>query len=325
MSKIPTGRRKQRGVALLVAIVLFALATTLAAAITYNKAMAARRAAATFTLDQALQAGMAAESLAAIVLEADADKTRTSLDQDWAQPLGPIEIEGTGIWIQAQIEDISGRFNLNSVVMPDPAGTGAFVVNPDQVEVFRTLLHDLNIEDRYADLLVDWIDTNNEPNGSQGGEDVLYLAQTPPYRPPNTFITHASELLALPGFGAENFKKIAPYVTALPLDAKLNVCTAVKLVLDVTKNDPANQSEFANSPTLDEDRKKGCAPTLNNWLAGVSPNLQDAAQKRVVETSSWFRMRTNVRIGTAEFVLYSVLFREQGKKLRTVQRSFGSE
>jgi type II secretory pathway component PulK len=52
---------RQRGIALLVAIVMFAIATTVAAAITYNKAMAARRAAATFTLEQALQAGMAAE------------------------------------------------------------------------------------------------------------------------------------------------------------------------------------------------------------------------------------------------------------------------
>ena len=60
---------RQRGIALLVAIVMFAICTTVAAAITYNKAMAARRAAATFTLEQALQAGMAAESFAAIVLE----------------------------------------------------------------------------------------------------------------------------------------------------------------------------------------------------------------------------------------------------------------
>ena len=60
---------RQRGIALLVAIVMFAIATTVAAAITYNKAMAARRAAATFTLEQALQAGMAAEALAGIALE----------------------------------------------------------------------------------------------------------------------------------------------------------------------------------------------------------------------------------------------------------------
>ena len=318
-------RRRQRGVALLVAIVLFALATTMAAAITYNKAMAARRAAATFTMEQALQAGMAAESLAAIVLEADADKPNTSPDQDWAQPLGPIEIEGTGVWIQAQAEDLSGRFNLNSVVMLDPA-TNSFVENPDQVQVFRTLLHDLDIEDKYADLLVDWIDTDIAPSGSQGGEDTLYLTQTPPYRPPNTFITHTSELLALPGFGAERFKKIAPYVTALPLDAKVNVCTASGLILDVAKNDPTNANEFAGSPTLEEDRKKGCSPTLNGYLAGISSaDLKTKAQARVDEKSSWFRLRTNVRIGTAEFVLYSVLYREPNKKLRTVQRSFGSE
>jgi general secretion pathway protein K len=315
---------KQRGVALLVAIVLFALATTMAAAITYNKAMAARRAAATFTMEQALQAGMAAESLAAIVLEADAEKTQTSLEQDWAQPLGPIEIEGTGVWIQAQVEDLSGRFNLNSVVKLDTT-TNTYVADPDQVNVFRTLLHDLNIEDKYADLLVDWIDTNSEPN-PQGGEDTLYLTQVPPYRPPNTFITHTSELLALPGFGAENYKKIAPYVTALPLDAIVNVCTASGLVLDVTKNDATNATEFAGSPTLDEDRKKGCSPTLQGYLNGFSnAELRNKAQTRVGEKSNWFRLRTHVRIGTAEFVLYSVMYRELNKKLRTVQRSFGSE
>ena len=52
-------RSRQRGIALLVAIVIFAVATLLAAAITYSKAMTARRAAATYTMEEALQAGMA--------------------------------------------------------------------------------------------------------------------------------------------------------------------------------------------------------------------------------------------------------------------------
>ncbi len=68
---------RQRGIALLVAIVMFAIATTVAAAITYNKAMAARRAAATFTLEQALQAGMAAEALGGIALEDDGSNAKT--------------------------------------------------------------------------------------------------------------------------------------------------------------------------------------------------------------------------------------------------------
>jgi hypothetical protein len=47
---------------------------------------------------------------------------------------------------------------------------------------------------------------------------------------------------------------------------------------------------------------------------------------KVDEKSSWFQLRTNIRVGTAEFVLYSLLYREPGSnKTRTVQRSFGSE
>jgi general secretion pathway protein K len=318
---------RQRGVALLVAIVMFAIATTVAAAITYNKAMAARRAAATFTLEQALQAGMAAEALAGIFLEkaASSNAQQTALHQDWAMPLGPIDIENTGIWIQAQLEDLSSRFNLNSLVKWSGAPNNIFEVDLRQVEVFRELLSSLDIDPRFADLMVDWLDTDINPQSTGGGEDTLYLTQVPPYRPPNTFITHTSELLALPGFGAENYALIAPHVAALPNDVPVNVCTASGLVLDITANDPQAQSVFVNA-NLQVNRTKSCWPTKQDFLAGIQdPNRRAAADARVDEKSSWFRLRTNIRIGTAEFVLYSVLVREGNNRVRTFQRSFGSE
>jgi len=320
-------KSRQKGVALLVAIVIFAVATTVAAAITYNKAMSARRAAATFTMEQALQAGMAAEALAAVALENDAGKAKTETTQDWAQVQPPLEIEGTGIWIQAQVEDLQGRFNLNSLVVWDQQNN-TFVPDQHQLSVFRTLLADLDIDVAYADLLVDWIDPDIAPssNSGGGGEDTLYLSQTPAYRPPNTFITHPSELLALPRFGRENYQKIAPYVTALPVDVAVNICTAHALVLNTTRNDPQNQREFEDAP-LKQARENGCFPVTPNVYAGVIADPQNRAEveKRIDVKSSWFRLRTNIRIGTAEFVLYSVLFREDGNKVRTVQRSFGSE
>jgi general secretion pathway protein K len=314
-------RARQRGVALLVAIVIFAFATLLAAAITYNKAMTARRAAATFTLEQALQAGMAAEALAAIVLEKDADDPRTETTQDWAQEQTPVEIEGTGIWIHAKLEDLSGRFNLNSVIKWEPA-QNKFIPDLHQIEIFHTLLTELDIDQRYADLLVDWIDPDNMPTGSGGGEDTLYLSQVPPYRPPNTFITHTSELLALPNFGRDNYKKIAPYVSALPNGEKVNLCTASGMVLDATRNN--GQSEFKGMD-LEAQREKGCFPLKTVFTSPITDALKTEVDGRIEETSQWFRLRTDIRIGTAEFVLYSVLFREATKKVRTVQRSFGSE
>ena len=316
---------RQRGIALLVAIVMFAISTTVAAAITYNKAMAARRAAATFTLEQALQAGMAAEALAAIALEDDGKNSKTTPDKPWAEPFGPVEIEGTGIWIQAQVEDLTSRFNLNTLVKWQGPPGNLFVRNDEQVQVFRKLLETLKIDPNYADLLVDWIDTDIAPQPTQGGEDTLYLTQVPPYRPPNTFIMHPSEILALPGFGPGNYTLLAPYITALPVDAKVNPCTASGLVLDVTLNDPQNEQEFQlqDMPSL---RKSGCYPTIQVYTGRIGDaNLKGLATARVDEKSSWFRLRTNIRIGTAEFVLYSVLFRQPNNRIRTVQRSFGSE
>jgi len=314
-------------VALLVAIIIFAIATTVAAAVTYNKTMAARRAAATFTMEQALQAGMAAEALASIALEDGASSSTTNLSQDWAQALDPLEIPDTGIWIQSKVEDMQGRFNLNSIIEEDPA-THLFKPNQHQYEIFMNLLRDLDIDTRYADLLVDWIDPDNQPSNN-GGEDTFYLSQNPPYRPPNTFITHTSELLALPGFGPENYRKIAPFVTALPQSAHFNQCTASKLMLDEALNDPTNQSQYRNmtDDDLAEQRAKGCWPPKGVYITPLTPGPnRTAVEDAVLETSEWFRLRTNIRIGTTEFVLYSLLYREPGQnKIRPVQRSFGSE
>ena len=79
MRRGPAPAARQRGIALLTAIVLFAIATVLAATITYNKAMAARRAAATFALHQALQAGPAGEALASLALDTLSRTTSSSL------------------------------------------------------------------------------------------------------------------------------------------------------------------------------------------------------------------------------------------------------
>ena len=316
------GIARQRGIALLVAIVMFAIATTVAAAITYNKAMAARRAAASFTLEQALQAGMATEALASTILEEDGSNNKTEIHQDWAQPLPPTEIEGTGIWVQGQIEDLTSRFNINSLVSWDQQ-TGELKLDARQLEVFRNLLIKLDIDQRYADLLADWLDSNITPQATGGGEDTLYLTQMPPYRPPNMPVTHTSELLALPQFGAENYTRIAPYVTALPWYVQMNPCTANGVLLDMNNNDGQSQWETAS---LDVERKNRCYPDMQYLGSSFSdPSKWPLAQPYYNEKSDWFRLRTNIRIGTAEFVLYSVLFREKNNRVRVVQRSFGSE
>ncbi len=170
--------------------------------------------------------------------------------------LPPTEIEGTGVWVAGQIEDLTSRFNLNSLVRWDTT-TNQLEPNLRQIEVFQHLLASQNVDQRYADLLADWLDTNINPQPNGGGEDTLYLAQSPPYRPPNTMITHPSEILALPAFGAENYAKIAPYITALPWYVGVNPCTAALVIIDMVNND--GQSQWQTAP-MGNNRQKGCWP-----------------------------------------------------------------
>ena len=86
--------KRQRGVALLTAIILVALATVVAAAIAFDTAMSARRGAGSAALDQALLITGGAEAIAAYALGEELRGSNATIrtDQSWAQPLGPVEV-----------------------------------------------------------------------------------------------------------------------------------------------------------------------------------------------------------------------------------------
>jgi general secretion pathway protein K len=314
--------RRQQGVALLTAILLVALGTIVAAAISYRNALTARRATATFAFEQGLLFAQGAEALAAYALKEDLDSGGRDDTDDrserWAQPYGPIEI-APGVALEAVVEDLSGRFNLNSLVLD-----GA--VDPRAVEVFARLLESLELEPRWASLLADWIDTDPTAE-SDGGEDNLYLSQDPPYRPPNSYITSVSELNALPGFGRERYLRLAPYVVALPPDVKLNVCTARGEVLDAYKG----EDEFSGDPEgFAKKQSEGCFPRQDAYEAGIPSNeVREAIKARpgLTESSSYFRLTSIISIGTTRFTLYSLLHRDANRagRVRVVMRSYSPD
>ena len=110
---------RQRGIALLVAILLVALGTIIAASIAYENAMTARKGAAVLALDQSMLVGEAAEAFAAFGLREvwRSDKNHIYIGQGWDKPQGPFEVF-PDVMLTASLEDLSGRFNLNSLVNP---------------------------------------------------------------------------------------------------------------------------------------------------------------------------------------------------------------
>jgi type II secretory pathway component PulK len=136
-------------------------------------------------------------------------------------------------------------------------------------------------------------------------------------------MTSPTELMALPGFGRNRYLAIEPYVTALPTAiAKINICTAPALVLDSLANLPG---EYSSDPSaLTAGRKSGCFPDLSTFQATVGPATWAQIQNMVTDQGSYFRLTTRVRLGTAEFTLYSLLQRGSDGKVVPLLRSFGT-
>jgi general secretion pathway protein K len=354
-------RRAQRGVALLVAVLLVALGTIIAAAVAYENAMTARRGTATYAFDQSILIAQGAEALAAYgvrqFVQRDA-KHFIYVGQGWDKPYGPMEIV-PGVMLTAYLEDLQGRFNVNSLV--DSTGRP----NLTQVAVFKALLAAVGLEEKWAGLLVDWIDVDAVPSIPDGAEDSTYLGQTPPYLTANRYITSTSELMALPGFDRQHYNLIAPFITALPANTKLNVCTASGMVLDAYIGPGHQEYGGTEADTLTKNRANagGCFPALqdyaksfnatngNSWQtpapaggatpaarsgvatttgtgAGATANPGAAAPTAqgvvslVGQSSNFFRLTSVITIGSTEINLYSLLYMDTTYAVRPVQRSF---
>ena len=309
---------RQRGVALIMAVLIVALATILAVNVTFRGMVDQRRSANLFALDQGFEVALGAEAWAADILRKDAQDSQTDhYGEIWAKSLSALPIdEGVGT-VEGRIEDMQGRFNLNNLVFSD--GT----TNETAVKQLERMLGMLDIEPTWATAMADWIDSDVQPGFPDGAEDSVYTGLDPPHFAANMPITRASELMVLPEFGADRFRRLQPYITALPVGTRLNVCTAPGIVLDSLSE---SQRQFSLDPEdLAKRRMEACFPTLDELRGTLDQAEYEQIKDTLSESSSYFRTTVWVTIGTTQFTLYSLLARGGAGTVRPVLRSFGAE
>jgi general secretion pathway protein K len=313
----PMHPARQRGVALITAVLIVALATILAVNVAFKGALDQRRSANLFSIDQAYEIALGAEALAAEGLRRDAQESQTDhYGEMWAKPVVlPID-DGIGV-VEGRLEDLQGRFNLNNLIFPD--GT----TNPDAVKQLERIMVMAGIEADWATAMADWIDEDVDPGFPNGAEDTVYTGQNPPHVAANMPITRISEIMILPGFTADRFAKLKPYIAALPVGSKINVCTAPGIVLDSLSE--AERQFSLNAAYLTEQRKNlGCFPKLTDLQGTLGQADYDKVKNSLAESSSYFGATVWVTIGTTEFTLYSLLARGGTGPVRPVLRSFGT-
>jgi general secretion pathway protein K len=329
------GPHQQRGVALLVAILMVALAAILAVKVGFDAYVDYRRASTLYALDQGFQVAMGAEAWAADFLASDfnKNKTETHLGQQWATQLPPIPIDNGELL--GRLEDMQGRFNINNLLITPPPGNpggtpggnpgtpGGPVANTN-LDQFKRLLELAEIEPEWGEKILDWLDADSIESFPEGAEDNAYSAESPPYLSANRPITRVSELLALKEFGLERYQRLEPLISALPIGTKINLCTAPGAVLDSFAYASKLTQFSLASQSLMQQRGSGCWP----HYADLEKNLNTAeklhAEPITGTMSDYFRGTIIVTIGTNQFTLYSLLVRNSSGQVRAHQRSFGT-
>jgi general secretion pathway protein K len=318
-------RRRQRGVALITAVLIVALATILAVDVGFKGYLDQRRTANAFALDQSFQVALGGEAWASDALRRDKIQSpkQDDFSEAWATPIPPIPLEDVGGEFEGQLEDLQGRFNLNNLVLFD--GSGASTVDKPAVQRLERLLEILELETKWANIIADWIDSDTNAGFPDGAEDPVYTSLAPPYRTANMPITRATELLALPEFGMERYRKLEPFITALPAGTTINVCTASAELLDALVE---GRREFTLAKeSTKQSRQQRCFPNKAEFEQPLTAEQkQELIEGKVIdETSDYFLATIWVTLGTHRYTLYSLLYRTDGSnQVRPILRSHGT-
>ncbi len=298
----------QRGIALLTVLLVAALASVILAQLLGRHHLSVAYTRQALHAQQAMGYALGAEAFIRHLLHADRiDDDRNppvdSLEDAWAEPQAPFEIDGGSIEIR--VRDLEGLFNLNSIDA-DPAAQ----------ERLRRLLAALELEPTLADVILDWIDADEEVHGL-GAEDPTYLLESPAYRTANAPMASASELRLLANFEPEQVERLLPFVTALPTEADvININTAPGPVL------------AALAPNMDPIQAGRYAHPLTPWqlpgdLIGQEAGFAPEAGSMTTQ-SRVFEARILVVYGTQRLMLRSVIHRDTETGLtRVLGRRFG--
>ena len=337
---------RQHGAALIFAMLVFALATALVVAMKGEFERFYQRSS-NILLDGQAQAYLrGAEDLAGILLLADYDMDKNAglLRDDlteiwWTKPGDPpptYALDGTG-WLSGSLEDLQGRFNLNTLVEKASRDSTAvskkrFTASQEQFIRLLQALGDPAVSEQEAIILTesvtDWLDADREAS-LNGAEDDYYSGQTPAYRTANRSMSSVSELRAVAYMTPEIYQALLPWVTVWPEQpATLNIHTAPAMVLrSINAKGVLSPLTEAEGESLVQYREETGFEDKTDFQAnpvfeGKRDNMKEVAAL-LGQNSTYFLLTAEVEVAGRNMRLYSVLNRSN-RTIATVARASGS-
>ncbi|ELQ3993781.1 type II secretion system minor pseudopilin GspK [Enterobacter bugandensis] len=224
--------RKQRGVALLVVLILLVMMSALAAKISQQFCRNLQKTHYQVSQQQLRWAMQAQEKVVKDRLQTDAsgENKALNLDGDWHQPL---ETRGEDYTVVSQVEDAQDCFNVNNLLAAEkiPQGQNAPAVpeKPRNEQIVEQILTESGISHTTAEevyqQLVDYLD-GDATTAKDGAESDAWAGVLPARQPANQMMRTIAEIKQLPAFPVAAYPKVSKLLCALPDSAsKVDVNT----------------------------------------------------------------------------------------------------
>lgn len=314
---------RREGMALLTVLLLVAVMSAVAVAILDDVRFSVRRTANVEFQSQAQWYAAGAENLALgqIARLLARGSARTPLEPAWNGRPMSFPIDGGSL--TATVSDGQACFNLNSVAL----GYGEDLTGrPLGAAQFRALGRAVGVPDSrmraVADALTDWLDADTTPS-PLGAEDGAYAGLGTPYRTGGAMLAEVSELRAVKGVDAGTYRRLRPFVCALPTSRlsplNVNTLTPEQAPLLTMLTNGAIEPERARSIIASRPRE-GWADAADFWaqpaLARVS--VDPEARDQITVLTRFFDLRVDVELGGSRAVRTALLEAGSDGRMRTV-------
>jgi general secretion pathway protein K len=304
---------RQRGSALLLAMIILAVVATLTAGMVWQQRRAVEVESAERARVQAAWILTGALDWAKLILREDLRDARQrrrpvdSLDEPWATPLAEARLStflaadrdnnadgGPEAFLSGAIVDAQSRFNLRGLV------DGAGVVVPAQLAAFERLADLAGLPTGMATRIAEGLAAATRPPAADATPDE---AAATPLRP-----TRLADLAWL-GLDAETLARLAPWAELLPVPTPVNANTAPREVLVAA----IDGLDLGSAERLVQRRQREPFASIEQLQAEL-PEGVTADPARVGVASSHFEVAGRLRLEDRVLEEVSLLQRRPGER-----------
>jgi general secretion pathway protein K len=302
---------KQRGVAVITALLLTTLAITIVASLFWQQQVQVRSIENQRLQLQKQWILRGALDWTRLILREDARFSKIDhLGEPWAVSLAETRLDQyvenaradsdvPDAAISGGIMDAQSRFNLTNLC---PDGT----IKPEEVAAFARLLTNVQLNPALAQATANLMATaKNKPAATPGAAPVNAASGTISSPQQALNLSYVDDLLAVPGFTPEMLAKLKDFVVVLPRATPVNVNTASAEVLAAR----IDTLSLSDATVLVRGRENAWFNSTDEFMQRLPGKNASAASGQISVSTNFFLVNGNVRLNRAALQMQTLIER----------------